>query len=141
MRCLRRRSTGEAFDSDDPIPALVVQARVAGLGSTERVDAVGKLDTGADISGVPADLLHELGVPPYGEIRIRAAQDAVARSVPTYFVEISLQGAGPFAVKVVAIPKEYLLVGRDLLNRCILHADGPNLEFELIVPGSRGVIG
>ena len=120
--------------SDDPVPALVVQVRVAGLGAGEHVEVSGKLDTGADISGVPAEVLAELGVPPYGEIRIRGAQDAAGRAVPTYFVEMSIGDEKLFALEVVAIPKEYVLVGRDLLNGYILHADGPKLEFDLTLP-------
>jgi hypothetical protein len=100
------------------------------------VEAVvrGKLDTGADITVVPEGLLRDLRANPVGQMRIRSAQERISRFSPIFSVAASIDGSRFFPIHVVNRPKDYALVGLDLLNHHVLHADGPAGVFELTAP-------
>jgi hypothetical protein len=57
-------------------------------------------------------------------------------SVPLFYVRIRVAGGHWINVKVTESPKDYVLLGRDILNRFILTAHGPAEWFELELPAA-----
>ncbi len=117
--------------SSEAVPALVLQVRVSRVGSDggERMPA--KIDTGASISVIPESLASALKLAPGGSVRIRGASTDGARDCPTFYVTLSIEGCITVDTKVVCLPRRDCLIGRDILNQLVLHADGPAKEFEI----------
>ena len=115
-------------------PGLIVALSVGALlgTSVERCDA--KVDTGADLSGIPMDVVTKLALPAVSSVRVRGVLDATPRAVPVYYVRISIDNSRWFDLKVFARPRATAILGGDLLNQLVLHADGPAGMFELITP-------
>jgi predicted aspartyl protease len=104
---------------------------VRGTDGAGSVEAHALVDTGAAISAIPEDLRARLGLPPRGLARIRGATDARSKRRLTYYVIVAIPQIGSFLLKVAALPRADVILGRDLLNQVVLHADGPKEEFDL----------
>lgn len=89
-----------------------------------------KIDTGADISAVPAVLITQLGLPTTSKIVIEG-YDGIPATVFTYGVVIEVEQAHFRSQEVIAISEQYILLGRDVLNHFYLHLNGPELTFNL----------
>jgi hypothetical protein len=113
------------------VPALVLPADVscAGIDGHFRIPA--KIDTGASVSAIPAALISKLELVPVGSVRIRGACSERAEEYPTYYVTISINDRITAEAEVVCLPRRDCLIGRDILNQLVLHADGPAKEFEI----------
>ena len=89
------------------------------------------IDTGADCCVIPETLRRELGIPPRGEARVSGVHGDDSRSYPTCYVDFTIGGINFRNIEVVSIPgEEYVILGRDVLNQKVLHADGPAQFFE-----------
>jgi predicted aspartyl protease len=112
-------------------PALVLTVSVSRIGQNAAEEVPAKIDTGAGISVIPNSIRDKLGCQPMGQARVKGAFEADFHIEPTYYATLDL-GEGPaFPVMVISCPREDVLIGRDILNRLILSADGPNRVFEL----------
>ena len=80
------------------------------------------MDTGADATCVPLQVVTALKAQPVGEVMVQVA-DGVARGHKTYSVELEVSGKRQM-MEVVAMGDE-VLVGRDLLNEFHITLDGP----------------
>lgn len=114
----------------DP-PALVVPVQVSGLLRDERVSIDAKIDTAADASGIPIDLVERLGLVSSGFMDTMTSFERQYRRRPFYYVSIFLPDGRVYDVRTLSIPRNYVLLGRDVLNECILTANGPELRFDL----------
>ncbi|MEX0726587.1 MAG: hypothetical protein WD065_09985 [Planctomycetaceae bacterium] len=112
-------------------PGLVLPAFVRGLGTDDVVEVEAKVDTGADLTVIPDSARGQLKLKPCGYMLCRGAFDDEPQRVPTYFIELSLDGTTYTKLEVLARPRATLLLGRDLLNNFILHANGPEEYFEI----------
>ncbi|MBI4769484.1 MAG: retroviral-like aspartic protease family protein [Chloroflexi bacterium] len=92
----------------------------------------GRLDTGADMTVVPAALVAEL---PLGRFRKVAVQGfrGESETMFTYIVDVSVNGHRIEFVEVVLDESDEaeLLVGRDVLNELTVVLDGPALSAEV----------
>jgi predicted aspartyl protease len=93
------------------------------------IDAL--IDTGADISAIPKDIVENLGLTPDGQKDFYGVFGNTAESRPTFFVTVSIDKILSSDLEVVSSDRGIFLIGRDLLNKIILHADGPKEFFEL----------
>ena len=116
--------------SADPVPALILPVEVSPLESSASRSVAGKLDTGSDMSVIPDSLADVLGLGVGGDVWVRGAYSEWERR-PTFWVRIALTDGPFFEVEVLSSPRRDCLVGRDILNRMVLHADGPAKTFEL----------
>jgi hypothetical protein len=98
---------------------------VAKLSTPMVLDLDGKIDTGADITVVPSKVRQLLHIKPERWTTSRGALGETWRSVPIFYVRVRLAGGDWTEVMVTESPKDYILIGRDILNRCILTANGP----------------
>jgi hypothetical protein len=104
------------------------------LPATPPADADAKLDTGADISVIPSTIRLALGLHAAGYVTTRGALGEAWKSIPIYLVRFRVAGGPPLTLRVVESPKSYVLLGRDVLNRYILTANGPAGHFDLDLP-------
>lgn len=120
------------FD-DGHSPAMpVMDVTLVDPGTGNRLETIPALvDTGADGTMVPEDLLEKLGAVSIGHGRLRWLWEET-RSVRLYLIRIEI---GPHIIRsvhVAAVPTgtEFIL-GRNLLNQLVFMVDGPAGVIEL----------
>lgn len=113
-----------------PIPALEIRlANPAGKYRSGYLHAF--LDTGADTTVAPIELLDQLGIRPsrwdvvYG---LWGGQE----QVPIFTVDIEVGSAKFLSVDVIGHYEDYILIGRNLSNQLRLLLDGPAETVELV---------
>ena len=93
-----------------------------------------QLDTGADITVVPAAVVEQLRLVQLDQTSIAGFGGHVS-VVPTYLVRLAIHTFPPIVVRVLADRDEpFVLLGRDVLNRHRVLFDGPNLVVEIDAP-------
>lgn len=120
-------------------PALFLTVQLARRGAKERRNVRAKIDTGANRSAAPTSLLWELDFFRPDRVSlpwvatVRGFFDGAARPVPGYPVDVSIPGAGlpTFKADVIERDRPYFSMGRDVLNRIVLLANGPAGFFEI----------
>ena len=122
------------YSRDISPPALLLPIRIAPIGADFWVKHSAQIDTGADLSVVPRDLVRDLHLFPHGSRIARGALSSEPLIPPTYHVQLIIAENFRFEAPVLAAPCNYIIIGRDLLNHFVLHADGPSQKFELFMP-------
>jgi predicted aspartyl protease len=90
----------------------------------------GKLDTGAGLTVVPQRTVALLALSPHREVWARSYETSYSLR-PVYFVRFVLEGHQIAVVQCLAVERETVLIGRNVLNRFIITLDGRNLRFSL----------
>jgi len=81
---------------------------------------------------IPDGILKELGLIPRGVRKVQPTdKNQSSREYPAYYISLIINGSMNFELQVISMPKEYTLVGRDVLNQIILYANGPKEIFDL----------
>ena len=124
-----RRPFSRAFEP--PAPVVPVRLRVPGGHQSAALD--GKIDTGADLCGVPEQLVIDLDLPPVRSVRA-AGFGGTPRDAVVYRVDVELDGLVFPRVEALAIDRGYVLVGRNVLRRLIVRLDGPGEQLDLRRP-------
>jgi len=112
-------------------PGLILPVHISMLGAGSEKEVEAKVDTGADISVIPEELRKEMRLLPRGYILARGAFDKELKLYPTFYITLSINHSFSFELQVISSPGKYFLIGRNLLNQIVLHADGPSEFFEL----------
>jgi hypothetical protein len=89
-----------------------------------------KIDTGADISAIPAPLVSQLRLSVASKIMIEG-YNGVAATMPSYNVLVEVAGIRFKNCEVIDFPDPYVLLGRDILNHFYVQLNGPELTFSL----------
>ena len=97
-------------------------------GRSLRVPAL--IDSGAGVTTIPVSVVSNLGLQQVGEVFLRGAQGPRQKR---WIYRITLDFLGNVFVghPVVALDRDFILLGRDLLNRHRLLLDGPQLSFSI----------
>ena len=90
----------------------------------------GKIDTGASRTMIPDNLVTDLDLRRTREVVIRTATGMESRHY-SYFVSIQIGGVMFDRFEVIAMPREYVLVGRDLINLWRLDIDGESETYSI----------
>lgn len=115
---------------EPPAPFVHVLLRNLGSGAV-RGNVPAQIDTAADRTVIPNDLMAGLGLVPLDELPVMGFGGQVLL-VRTYLVEIAVRGLLAVTVEVLAHESEpFVLLGRDILNRHRLLLDGPGLALEI----------
>lgn len=112
-----------------PAPALMVE--VYGLFSKITMKLKGKIDTGADITVIPAKIVRDLNLLPVRIIKTRGYNGKISLK-PMYLVNISIKEFKFDLVEVIAARREDILIGRNILNQLTIKLNGKQLNFEIL---------
>ena len=112
-----------------PAPALMIEIFDPD-DSDRRERVLAKLDTAADISAIPLQVLVGWRLEPDSEIVVSGFESAPA-AMRSYTVGIELPEARIRRVEVVPFAMDYALLGRDVLNLLFIDLAGPTLTFEI----------
>lgn len=115
-----------------PGPVIDVAVRPAGQRAPVRTRP-GELDTGAAISIIPQELTTQLRLTPDGQV-LMLGYDENETKRWTYIVDLEIAGFALEAIKVVAVPRDTILLGRDVLRHFIITLDGKAQTFEMVDP-------
>src|SRR5262245_30839733 len=116
-------------DPPAPFVYLALKNRVTGA-KVEQVPA--QLDTGADLTVLPQQVVDALGLRPGEEMKI-AGFDGREQAIPTYAVDLAIRGhERVVVVKAASLSgSAYALLGLDALNSFRVTLDGPALVFDI----------
>lgn len=92
-----------------------------------------ELDTGADITVIPESLAVELQLKPKEPV-LMLGYDENRVKRPTYRVDLEINEYVLHAIRVVAAPRDTILLGRDVLNHFVITLDGKAQTFEMVDP-------
>jgi predicted aspartyl protease len=92
-----------------------------------------KIDTGADLTDIPQVLRERLDLLPFSEENIRYADGRITLK-PTYLANFALDGFNFESVEVTSSNRNYVLIGRNILNQLKLICDGKALTFTIEDP-------
>jgi hypothetical protein len=111
---------------DPPAPYVyVILGRVDGEGDQFELPAL--VDSGADRTVIPVFIAEELSLEQSGTFAAAGLGSALQR-LQSYFVQLGIRDLSPRPTEVVAITGEdYVILGRDVLNRYRVILDGPGL--------------
>ena len=113
-----------------PAPFVYVTIRCVEAGTIAN-NVPAQLDSAADRSVIPGNLVTDLGLVPLDEIHVGGFGGQVF-VVPTYRVELAIRGMQSFVTEVIAHDEEtVVLLGRDVLNRYNITMLGPSLKLKV----------
>lgn len=119
-----------SYDAGFTPPAPVVDLVVSAPGAGKSMQLRGLIDSGADLTVLPQNVIAETGLQYVDEMLVEGF-DGVPSVRPIYAAHISIQGGWSMILKVVCIPGEIALVGRDVINRWRLLLDGRAQVFDI----------
>jgi predicted aspartyl protease len=123
-----------AYDTSTQPPAPFIEFDVVSpQDSTQQRPAQGLLDTGAEVSVLPVEILTALQIPKASSMSVES-WDGSPTFVTTHIVTLGIADAHLDSTEVVAAPMPYAILGRDVLNHFILTLNGKELSFELKDP-------
>ncbi|HJZ57528.1 MAG TPA: aspartyl protease family protein [Gemmataceae bacterium] len=119
-------SVGIRFPS---IPAVTVTLR-APDGSRAVPGVQAHIDTAADRTVVPLQLVQQLGLQPVRQT-VAHGLGTTPHPVGVYILDVEIPGIAVISTRVVSLPNEhFVLLGREILNLLRITLDGPNQVVE-----------
>jgi hypothetical protein len=119
------------YDRDIEPPALFLKVLLHPPEHPDMAQNIrAKLDTGADVSAIPAPLVEELNLRPESQMLIEG-YDLCLVTLNTYYVALMVAQVRFRRLEVITFPEKYMLLGRDVLNHFYARLDGPELMFDL----------
>lgn len=116
------------YDARFDPPAPVAAINLRSVDRRKRVSDVPMfIDSGADVTCLPASAVSQLGLPNQGDREVTAfdGSNSVAASVKCEVLFLGQVYRGVYLV----VDDQYGLLGRDVLNRVSLLLDGPRLSW------------
>lgn len=114
----------------DP-PAPVVQVTVKHMVQPRhRVTTAALLDTGSDVTAIPASLVQRLQLIPFSRLQLEDVSGET-RTVLTYAVHLTIAELTLPRLEVIQTGLDQVILGRDVLNHLYVLLRGPELVFNL----------
>lgn len=114
---------------DPPAPVVQVTVRHI-LQQRRRVTTAALLDTGSDVTAIPASLVQRLQLIPFSRLRLEDVSGET-RTVLTYAVHLTIGELTLPRLEVIQTGLNQAIVGRDVLNHLYVLLSGPELTFTL----------
>ncbi len=118
------------YNRDIDPPAPFVKVTVLHPTTGQQVTLSAKLDTGADISGIPQQVVDDLKLVALRSIPVEG-YDNICVPLATYLITLQVVGASFRHLEVIPLPENHVLLGRDVLNYFYARLNGPELTFDL----------
>ena len=116
-----------------PAPFVYVTLRSPD-GKTEMKDVPAQVDTAADRTALPAELIEQLGLQQFDELLCGGFGGSLT-VIPSFIVQIAIQPLPFKKIEVLgAQGEDYVLVGRDVLNDHVIQLNGPALALRITEP-------
>jgi predicted aspartyl protease len=113
----------DSLSNPSPIARIEVSNPYDSKNKLKNVKAI--LETGAGVTSIPESIIKELGSLQYTTISVRSLLDRNRIiSKRLYSVIIELDGQEN-EVEVLTIPRDYAIIGRDILNQYKITLNGP----------------
>ena len=111
--------------SQTKAPMLSVTLRSANLSVTE----LALIDSGSDVTTITEKVRNRLGLEPKGVTKLSGAISSDQKKTQLYVADIEFCGR-TYANRPVYLleHKQYMLIGRDIINSRMLSLDGPSEE-------------
>jgi hypothetical protein len=117
-----------ALSFNPPLPGLEVD--ILHPLTSMRATLFAKIDTAADQTLIPESIVDILNLDPQG-LAIAEPVASSPRVYVTYACDIIVAGRQFIDLEAAAVPIDYILLGRDVLNQLIVTLDGPQLHFTI----------
>jgi hypothetical protein len=127
---MKREYSQNLFSPNSP-PGLTLQVQVSPLDGRIRREINGIIDTGADFSTIPEKLAKELQLKTKGGRLVMGFTGKDIEYCETYLITLSLDNKSSFDLEVFSTAREHCLIGRDVLNQFVIHANGPKKYFRV----------
>ncbi len=116
---------------EPPAPVLDVSLSIPHSSfSGQIVKSIALLDSGADMTVIPQWIAQQLQLKYIDEI-LASGYDGIPKKTFVYSVKIIFDNLGDFIIRTVVSDSEYVLIGRDILNRWSLFLKGRSKIFEI----------
>ncbi len=121
-----------AYDTTYVPPAPIVRVFLVNpFNPSLQMQLLGLIDTGADITVVPEEVVARLGLIHQGDILVRDFS-RVPSFRPTYLVDLQIGHHWFDLVEIISAPTNELLLGRNVINSLDLRLNGPQLVLEIL---------
>ena len=111
-----------------PAPVLEVSLSIPNSQLIVKLPAL--LDSGADITVIPQGITQHLQLKYVDEV-LAIGYDGIQKKTFVYSVQIILQGLGDFIIETITSDAEYVIIGRDILNKWSILLKGRDEVFEI----------
>ncbi len=120
-----------AYDSSFNPPAPIAEVTVVHpVSGAKSVPLQGKLDTGADVTVIPEQLVTQLCLTPKGNLWTRG-YDGTYSQRPVYYVGMTIEGFLVASARCISTVRGNVLLGRNVLNRFLITLDGKGQTFAI----------
>jgi len=116
-------------DFDPPAPVLEISLS-SPVSQGEAIKIPALLDSGADITVIPQDIVYKLQLK-YVDRLPTSGYDGSSKDSCVYSVKIAIENLGNYIIKVIALERDNVLVGRDMLNKWSILLKGREEIFEI----------
>ena len=112
--------------------APFVYVTISNTDFSESEDIPGLIDTGADRTLIPNEIISKLNFKVNSEILLTGFSRSEVTSWKTHLAHLGIRGAELIEIEVVGMSGEtYAILGRDFLNHYKITLDGPNLTLNI----------
>lgn len=125
-----------SYDRKFQPPAAVVPVRIRRAGGTDALTLDGKLDTGADICGLPEWVISTLDLPPLRMVRATGFS-GIREQTPIYRMDLEIGNRLLPDIDALATRRPYAIIGRNVLANAIARFDGPGESLDLRWPSTK----
>ncbi len=105
-----------------PAPYIVLEIAPAGR-SRKSIRRRAKLDSGASLTVIPANLRERWRIPPSGTVKVRAYNGQESMR-PIYLVDVIIGSRQFQNIEVTTTQRRNILLGRDIMNKLRITLDG-----------------
>lgn len=120
-----------AYDRRFDPPAPIVQVTVKHIVQrNRRITVSALLDTGSDVTAIPAALVQRLQLIPFSRLQLEDVSGET-RMVLTYAIHLTIGELILPRLEVIQTGLDQVIVGRDVLNHLYVLLSGPELSFSL----------